>query len=515
MADVSSAFFPEGGPREWSYTSDFAVRFPKTGSAAKKAVGNTSILVTYNTAVSKQGRARQALVGLIDIARNAENNYLKKHGMTNANPNDWSELIRGINEILGTKASFEQNLKQLEKFEKGESKEYHDLSVKLYDWLSQEAIKVVKNNLNAPPASLVQEILQRGINRMRDYEVKDENGNVTQPYYELYAVINVGLNNGFLKSMTEIYKLEDFIAQYQQYLISGGKKPTLKVKGSKINAASSAEEILAQTTMGELAKIHTSISSGDWNLTIDAQNPGPLNYKPDAVLFEATYAASFEDSAKEIDQAKSKRVSGVRTAQQWFKHLEEAKGDLVIASNKNYIINQMFAEGGVNWRGHERTPGFSAQSPMTLENFSSFADEINIPQADYLIDYLANLGDGMILGSIPNNNILKGVAVQVGNFLFDDLTLTPPSGLNVVHVFRLSGIYVPLSFVLHTVEQSLNTSIEEMQQSVNVSIITGGSLPGDWSDAEFISFRNEKMKENKIKINFLANFASLITRTMN
>ena len=117
----------------------------------------------------------------------------------------------------------------------------------------------------------------------------------------------------------------------------------------------------------------------------------------------------------------------------------------------------------------------------------------------------------MILGDTPNENILKGLATQIGHFLFDDLAITPPTGLNVVHVFRLSGIYVPLSFVLHNVEQSLNLSVKEMQQTVDIDIITGSSLPGDWSDDEFIHFRNEKLKENKIKIHFLANFAELLT----
>ena len=510
MENINTAFFPVGGPREWSYTSDFATQFPETGKKARAAVGNTSILVAYNTSVSKQGRARKALTGLINLARNAENNYLSSHGMTNANPNDWSLLIKGINEILGTKKSFEENLNRLKKFEEGDAKKYYDLSNKLYDWLSQEAIKVVKENLNAPPASLVQEILQRGINRMRDFKTESSDDKTIGPYYELYNVINIGLNNGFLKSMTEIYKIEDFVTQYQQYLISGGKEPKLQIKGSKSYAASSAEELLTQATMGEMAKLHASTSSGGGQLIIEAQHPGPLNYKPDAVLFEATYTASLEESSKEIDKVKSTRVNGIRTAEQWFKNLEDAKGNLVISSNKSYIIDEMFQEGGIDWRGKERAGGFTAQSPMSLENFSSLADEINLSNVDYLIDYLANLGDNMILGNNPNSNILKGVATQVGHFLFDDLSFTPPIGLNVVHVFRLSGIYVPLSFVLHAVEQSLDASIEEMKQSVNIEIITGDSSPGEWSDSEFINFRNQKMKENKIKIHFLANFANLI-----
>ena len=73
-------------------------------------------------------------------------------------------------------------------------------------------------------------------------------------------------------------------------------------------------------------------------------------------------------------------MSGVQTARQWFQHLEEAKGSLVISSNKNYIINELFKTGGELWNGRHKDAGFSAQSPMSLENFESFTNELKYLQ---------------------------------------------------------------------------------------------------------------------------------------
>ena len=515
MADVNSSFFPVDASREWSYTADFAVFYPKTGSKAKQLVGTTPTLVIYNNTVAKQGRARQALRVLIEIARAAENKFLIDHEFINANTNDWSELIKGMNLILGTEASFKYNLEQLKKLDKGDIKKYNDLSKFFYTFLKEEAIAVIKNNLNATPQTLIVEILQRGVNRLRDFKITTDTGEIIQPYYELYNVINVALNNSFLKNMSELFKLEKFISDMQNYILSGStdKPPKLEITESFIKMPSTVEENLTQATIAAFAQLH----GGNNSIQYEAQVPGSLNFKPDVAMFGATYSVSLDDAAEKAERGKSKRVSGANAAAEWFSELKDAQGELVIVSNKNYFINELFKNGGIDSKGKIREAGFGAQSPMSIENFITFNHTIGNEslQLDRLVDYLANLGDEMILGATPNDNILRGLSTQLGYFLFDDLTITPPTNLNTVHVFRLSGVYMPLSVILESVELSLDSSIEELKKTVNVSITTGNSLPGDWSEQEFINFRNAKLKENKIKVHFMADFAHFIASRVN
>lgn len=523
MGLESSSFFPVGGPAQWSYTNDFYMTYPETGKDAKLNVGRIPTLVVYHNAVATTGRAVETLNNLINIAQAAEMSYLSHHHLTCGNPNDWTELLTGFNKILSTEAAFKYAVEQITKVDEGKIDKYSDISKRFRNILKEEAISIVSSHLHSSPKTLTIEILQQTVNRLRDFTYVDkETGKVTKPFYELYNVINVATNNSFIQSMTELIKIEQFIKDLQQYYLNGkqGKEPSLEITESYYKIDSSIEEVLSQVTAGELARLH----GGNSTVIYSAENPGPQNFKPDVNLFEATYSFSLED-ANRMNAGKnhksSKRIQGFQAAETWFNQLKQARGDLVIISNKNYVINEMLKNGGTYSNGAERLPGFSAQSPMSILNFQNFYNEIggNGLDVDQLVDYLANLGDSMILGNQPNNTILKGLSSQLGEFLFDDLTITPPANLNVVHVFRLSGIYVPLSLILKSVYDALNNSMDELKKTVTVTFEGGNTLPPtddkQWSEGKFEKFRNAKLKENKIKVTFLSDFVNIIASKVN
>ena len=111
---------------------------------------------------------------------------------------------------------------------------------------------------------------------------------------------------------------------------------------------------------------------------------------------------------------------------------------------------------------------------------------------------------------------------QIGNFLFDDMSFEEtelPQNANIVHVFNLSGVYVPLSFILEGVKRGLDATIQEVELSeyVNVTFEASSTEPThSWnSENDFIQFRQAKMRENKLSFSFMQGFASVITQAVN
>ena len=104
--------------------------------------------------------------------------------------------------------------------------------------------------------------------------------------------------------------------------------------------------------------------------------------------------------------------------------------------------------------------------------------------------------------------------------LFDDLAFDEskiPGGVNIIHIFQLSGVYVPLSIILEGVRNGLDTTTDiNVSSYVEVEFNASTDEPDSWTyaddktDKDFKKFRKTKQRNNKMEINFLKDFASVI-----
>lgn len=518
-------FYPHGKSAEtYSFTADFIEDEELHGSKAEK-----NIMAQKNKAggaLSAKGRGGKAIAELnrmIGMARTAEQNFLIAHCLKNPG-NNWSKLITGLNEILGTKESFDRNMQILKQVADGETKAYKDVSDFFIKKLQSSIYEALKVDVNESAYTILEKAVRSAIDKMANItDTIDSNGKVQakrpkdnekqlQAFAELFQVIQKILSLDLLTQINELLKLDNYIEQARQDVIYNNSTKDKKRKQKPLTYGGSGNK----GTLAELLRnmVLQGIGSGysqglQWSV---AENPGGFNYKPDNYL--ATINVSYTQSAEYVRDnnlayKKTPRGKGIATMEELYRRVGDAKGHIVLISDKSYIINQAFVDKG----------GFSAQGSTSLNALQGLFNSLHITGFDVnaLINYLANVGGGMI-ETDADEHILRMIATQVGNFLFDDLSFSStPVNANILHVFNLSGIYVPLSIILEGVKRGVgNIKNTDLSSFVEVNFSPSGDIPEKWTkeEAPWTNFRNAKMANNTLSINFLKDFATVITEAV-
>lgn len=528
-----SWFYPNDKPPIYSYTSAFTQdveyetakgrKYKLYGEEAAEHIAEQKNLV--GGAISENGKAGQAIVELermIGMAKGAEQSFLVSHGFT-ADDN-WNSLITGINLILGTKESFERNIKLLQQYAErdDEEGEYQDVARFLQGKLQQAVYEEIDVNVNESALTILERAVKNAIKKMEkitDTKLKDgtiltrnpkEVGEeALQAFVSLFKVIDICSGCTFLTKINQIFELEDYINEVKASLMRGETTQIdLTYKGKEGNPGSLAEILYTAVASG-LGAGTADNNRIQWTTT---QQSGGHDYKPDRFL--ATINIDYEQSVKNVKNNGKKygrniRPQGIDAMRDLYKQVGDAKGDIVIISDKNYIINQAF----------QQRKGFKAQDSTSLNALSGLFNSLDITgfDIDAMINYLANIGSTLVEKQI-DNHILEVISAQIGNFLFDDLSFNSvPVNANIIHVFNLSGIYVPLSIILEGVLSGLNTVTQtKLESYVNVSFKASNDKPGKWTktEAPWVEFREKKMANNKLSVHFLQDFATIIANSV-
>lgn len=113
------------------------------------------------------------------------------------------------------------------------------------------------------------------------------------------------------------------------------------------------------------------------------------------------------------------------------------------------------------------------------------------------------------------------LAAAVGFLLFDDIDTIGNAGgdINAVHIFRLSDIILPLSFLLISLGDAMADAEGNIRDYVRVNIGLPGATMFDYpqkdrsgaaSEARWVEQANAASRESTVTINFLSNFKSII-----
>lgn len=518
-------WYPHDKPVIYSYTSAFTEKESLHGSEAKEHIDAQKNLV--GASVSDDGKTGQAIVELnrmIGMARAAEQQFLAKYGFINVG-NDWNALITGINLILSTKESFERNVQLLKQYTDNDdnTKEYQDVALYFKKYLQTAIYEEIDVNVNESAYTILNRAVKNAISKMAnmtDTKLQNgtiitknpnntkENGTALQAFVELFKIIQVFHGCNFLARLGEIFQLEDYINEVKKRL-SQGQNTQLELQYSGNGNPGTLSEIIYSAVAEGLG---AGTANGGRIRWATVEQPGGYNYKPDRYL--ASINVSYDQSAQNVknngkNYNNSTRARGIDTMRDLYQQIEQAKGDIVLVSDKNYIINNAFHKRG----------GFKAQDETSLNALSGLFNSLDITGFDInaMINYLANIGSNLVEKQI-DNQILRAISAQIGNFLFDDLSFSSiPVNANIIHVFNLSGVYVPLSIVLEGVAHGLqNISSVKLESYVSVKFSASSDVPGKWTkdEAPWTAFRNTKMKNNKLKIHFLQDFAAIIASSV-
>ena len=188
---------------------------------------------------------------------------------------------------------------------------------------------------------------------------------------------------------------------------------------------------------------------------------------------------------------------------------------IVYETTKNYNLGEKFFDG---FRG----TSFNTQSLKEL------LYRINYKHADALVNKMLNTIPGAIYQNDKSfvEKFNNSIASKFAYLLFDDFTtigdFQPDS--NVIHIFRLSGIVLPLSYLLKKMALAAEKSLKNLDNFIKVENTLPDKVLYDYpqeditreaSNYRWINQRNVATKNNVFYIQILKNFKELILSDFN
>lgn len=167
-----------------------------------------------------------------------------------------------------------------------------------------------------------------------------------------------------------------------------------------------------------------------------------------------------------IEQKIAQLTTGKQTKEEAIKQVTEfthflktklSNGFIIYGNDKSYKLSSLKAGSGYFQGGRRK-----------IEQLPTFMKQYNISITDETVDLVINTIPKAILegNTTVQNFLTQALAGQVAKLLFDDWTTIgdQTGNFNAIHVFHLSGIMVPLSYLLQKMaeaaEQALNNLID-------------------------------------------------------
>lgn len=527
----SSSFYPHKGPSKYAYTSAFYGFREKTGKAAK---ANTD----YSGLATQSGNKFKILFNLkmlVDGARAAEMAFLADTGIDLSAGANAKNIFENFNLILNSEQLFHRNLDMFKQLSQGVNNKLIDPSKYFYSYLSKYirdygiASKININKLAGKQLEqFTNEVLGHALEDTyrRFLEVSDVEGNiktVTNKYnlknneqyretlHEMADTIKKLRETGIFGKYASLFNMDSLLEQASNNTGRVVRKPKLSIKS--FDSGGTPLELITSTVAVEMAKIHQTIHSGDFTLTISGEQTGGKNFnqqKGDSIIAYAQGSVDFSEMER-IFQNQNKndsiRVQNIQALDDYLNKVRDKIKHLIVISDKNYTIN-------ADWKGAH------AQEKMTLANAQPMLERFGVSGVQGLIDYLANCGPEMIQGDV-NGQVRTALASYIAYFLFDhlEITGTVSGGTNVVNIINLSGTYIPLSVYLEGVYKSIEANLLNLSTNpdnlVNVTISLGGSSPTTpWTPGAWEDFRTGRETKSTIEYRIMQDIASYITGLM-
>lgn len=535
-------YFPSDAPTWFSYTLDFAMGghyynmgMVKVGRTAEKKLSGDRM--SYHRGILDDPNIKIHLKALADTAKQSELAFLNKYNINLPN-NDWGGLIQAFTLLFSSQAAMEQNLKMIEQlyFKNSGIKDNRYIYFVTHFGSnvqtaarslirSRLSINSTINDIDKLLDDIIELALQKtfeqrvyvdnnGIIHTNDVKKADkENMKIQQAYINFKKEIDKFKNNPYFKNtILELLGVDkDFINETIKAQKRHKKQPKVKDAYRDGNIKGAIGEAF-EYTFAQIATENLKGQIGNSNLSLDWLTllTGNKGVKADIISHNIRVGkelANIEGLMSQSGEDNSKRVNTIQKYREWFQQMKDAYGEIMFISDKNYQLKTGFS-------------GFTAQDHVTLRNLGALLSEVGA-MGSYnirnLLDYLSNCGGDMLLGR-AEEGIMDSIAVQIGNFLFDDLEITGAVNINRIHLLNLSGFYIPLSVYFEGLISAIDSARAEMNGYVHVSFHPSGAdgAASPWSGKEdFYKFRNKQLDESYVDVSFMRNFTAFITQRVN
>lgn len=250
--------------------------------------------------------------------------------------------------------------------------------------------------------------------------------------------------------------------------LNGVKKS--KRTGSVVGG--SVAELMLQAISTMTVQLNVTKGGG----SVFGYNPPSQIQKVDQALIISMNTSAVEDAIKPLyDDLYSEEFKSLNDAarkmsdftEQVFGKLQD--GFIVYTSQKMYTLNDDFAERG----------GFSGGTQRPITTLKEIANNLgNQAHVDALIKLAINAIPGAYLEDYQNY-ITEAITVEIAHamayLLFDDWTSFTSANLskNVIHVFSLEGLEVPLSYLLRKTGESFLKADRDTENYLKTQITYG------------------------------------------
>ena len=328
--------------------------------------------------------------------------------------------------------------------------------------------------------------------------------------------------NWLLEQIWKTYDFDGLIKDLTKHFAEQNKpvaKRTWdKKKIEKVTVNQSTAGILAELQNTVLVSFANSLQGGG----LEVMHTGDINeqksdftigYQIDLTNFYRQWEA--EVAATRSNEG-SKRVQNILAANKATAWLTENSTDynfIMYTNAKNYDIGSSFK-------------GFKSGTAVNMKNLSSVMAQIPSMSSiavDTLIGALLQFGAGAIGTDAQREAILHSLAGAMAYFLFDDFASLVSEGnessFNAIHLFWLSGFYIPLSFFLEVCADAIKLGWEKtddyFQFKLDSPSIKYGEIPlEEYTQEMWYTQRQEALNNTTLTFTFLSSFKSLMTQVL-
>ena len=581
-----------------------------TGFTDKNISSMINKLNTYTSSMATLEKITKNLDTLAKQERRKEINVLNKLAPTYNIKNISSlNLINKLNELMGMGEQYKNYLGYLNKiYPKNHAKNMSpvvtsyfsnyfasiltDENNEIFDKLSQKVMKIVKNNGTAAQIKkackevgdwIYQKFMENdGDNSFFNQFMEKVEGTNTKEleeqyhfWKELFEKIkqDASIKNEFMQSIMNSFQLQSTVER----MVNEIKKE--QVNRKKLSAKLKKKAIKTAVTSQSAAKgglyyeaVNEALQAFNFkklNGTVFGSSRIDNSHTTDSVtLYTGKISLELQKEIKQkftefIETNVSDKEKAVEKTKKFTEWLENnVKDGILIYNNaKSYKQGRLIKDKGYFQGGRRKIAdiGELINGRVGRSNNETFGRKF----LNGIIDIAVNMTPGAILEDEKENATLQfenlisqSIADKVANLLFDDWETFGykdnfnSSKLNVIHVFPLNGVLVPLSYVLEKASESFQNTSEKFFASysdvIKVEIETPKSIKfkikeqttafideqtggrkKDETDDQYYKRRalalvdawniqaKEAMAKTKFGMDFLSNFNNLISELYN
>lgn len=509
--------------------------------------------------VSDEVRRKETYLAISNNLRTAANNeYTKESALLREKFNidlqlseesDYTELIEAINAVLGLQNIYKRNVARIQA---GQAKidisslfaEYYDSAWKRAfknNWVTADAVKQAISSgndalLKQALSALVDTVFNRAMEDMLKSNTFKGQEDDRKAYQELLDVKNKFYKSGaYGKRIADLYNIDEMADRMLQTIkeqtdLEKQIKASKNKMGSLVKAdgnnkrVGELKEYFLTLTVNEVADAIQRANPGSNSIQWQAIQVGQHGVKPDVVL---SYGINTNIVESAMDSLKF--GSGREDFEKMFRELGQkvanfSDGFLVYTNAKSYTLQRHPDE-----KDNYKFSGFDGGEGGNMKFLQHLYETQGGAHAEQFIGAVMNTVQGA-MGHFLKGDFENIIAEQLAWFLFDDYDtlgseLQEHSG-NIIHIFDLDGVIVPLSILLRRLADSFEDNIELAIRGNNIDSVArvkisaprniilyrrgGEQGMGQWTAQDWATQRSYGLQNIHIATTFFRDFISLI-----